>query len=85
MTTPHLIVGLLFLFGPELGLTLWPSPIPAVLMRFIGAIIVGNGVGAWLAARQGTWEGARVIFTIALSAHHTPANTPAYVPALPPR
>jgi hypothetical protein len=61
-----LVIGLLFLFGVELGLTLWPSPIPPVLMRFIGAIIVGNGVGAWLTSRQGTWEGARVIFTIAL-------------------
>jgi hypothetical protein len=35
-------------------------------MRFIGAIILGNGVGAVMLARQGTWEGARVLFTVAI-------------------
>jgi hypothetical protein len=61
-----LVIGLAFLFGPELGVTLWPNPITPVLMRFIGSIIVGNGVGAWLATRQSTWEGARVLFTVAI-------------------
>jgi hypothetical protein len=61
-----LVIGLAFLFAPELGINLWPTPISPVLTRFIGAIVVGNGVGAWMAARQGTWEGARVIFTVAL-------------------
>jgi hypothetical protein len=35
-------------------------------MRFIGAIVLGNGFGALLVARQGTWEGARALFTVAL-------------------
>lgn len=61
-----LVIGALFLFGPELKITLWPTEIAPVLMRFIGSIILGNGFGAVLAARQGTWEGARVIFTVAL-------------------
>jgi hypothetical protein len=61
-----LAIGLAFLFGPELNVTLWPTAIPPILMRFIGSIVVANGVGAWLAARQGTWEGAKVIFTVAL-------------------
>jgi hypothetical protein len=61
-----LIIGLAFLFAPELGFTLWPTPIAPVLSRFIGSIIVGNGVGAWLVVRQGTWEGARVLFAVAL-------------------
>ena len=37
-----------------------------MLSRFIGSIIVANGVGAWLVVRQGTWEGARVLFAVAL-------------------
>ncbi len=61
-----LVIGLLFLFGPELNFTLWPSAVPRELMRFIGAIVFGNGVGAALIVRQGTWEGARVLFTVAL-------------------
>jgi hypothetical protein len=61
-----LAIGLAFLAAPELGLTLWPTPISPVLSRFIGSIVLANGVGAWLAARQGTWEGARVLFAVAL-------------------
>ena len=61
-----LLIGLAFLFAPELGLTLWPTAIAPVLSRFIGSIIVANGVGAWLVVRQGTWEGARVLFAVAL-------------------
>jgi hypothetical protein len=61
-----LLIGLGFLFAPELGFTLWPTPIPPVLSRFIGSIIVANGIGAWLVVRQGTWEGARVLFAVAL-------------------
>lgn len=62
----NLIMGLAFLLAPELGWTPWPTPISPVLVRFIGAIIIGNGVGSFVAARQGTWEGARVLFTVAL-------------------
>jgi hypothetical protein len=62
----NLIVGLAFLLAPETGWTPWPTPISPVLVRFIGAIIIGNGVGSLVAARQGTWEGARVLFTVAL-------------------
>ena len=61
-----LLIGLAFLFAPELGFALWPSPIAPVLSRFIGSIIVANGVGAWLIVREGTWEGARVLFAVAL-------------------
>jgi hypothetical protein len=59
------IIGTLFLIGPELHWTPWPSPVSPVLTRFIGAILLGNAVGAIVAARQGTWEGARVLFAVA--------------------
>jgi hypothetical protein len=62
----NLIVGLAFLVAPETDWTPWPTPISPVLVRFIGGIIVANGVGTVVAARQGTWEGARVLFTVAL-------------------
>jgi hypothetical protein len=64
--TIDLIIGLAFLFAPELGFTLWPTPIAPVLSRFIGSIIVANGVGAWMIVRDATWEGARVLFAVAL-------------------
>ena len=61
-----LVIGLAFLFAPELGGSLWPTGIAPVLTRFIGGIVIGNGVAAWVVARQNTWEGARALFTVAL-------------------
>jgi hypothetical protein len=61
----NLVIGSLFLFGPELGFVLWPSPLPREIMRFIGAIVIGNGVGAALIFRRPTWENARVLIAVA--------------------
>ena len=61
-----LLIGLAFLLGPELGLTLWPTPIPLALMRFIGAIVFANGVGALMIVVRPTWENARTLFVVAL-------------------
>jgi hypothetical protein len=60
------LIGLAFLFGPEFGINLWPTTIPPLLMRFIGSIVLGNGVGAWMIYKDSTWESARVLFTVAL-------------------
>ena len=62
----NLLIGLLFLFGPELEFVLWPSPIPRELMRFIGAIVLANGIGAAMIVRRPTWENARVLIAVAL-------------------
>lgn len=61
------LLGLAFLFAPELSLPVWPTPLPPILMRFVGAIVLANGVALVVAARQGTWEGARVLFTVGLT------------------
>jgi hypothetical protein len=62
----NLTVGLLFLVGPEFNFTLWPSPVSSTLSRFIGAIIFANGIGSALVTWNGSWENARVLFTVAL-------------------
>jgi len=62
----NLLIGLLFLFGPELAFTLWPSPLPREMMRFIGSIVLANGVGAAMIVRKPTWENARVLIAVAL-------------------
>lgn len=62
----NLLIGLLFLLGPELGFALWPSPLPREIMRFIGAIVLANGIGAAMIARRPTWENARVLVAVAL-------------------
>jgi hypothetical protein len=61
----NLIVGLGFFFLPELQLPLWPVTISPVLDRFIGAIILGNGVGAiWLSTEQ-EWARVRPLALVA--------------------
>ena len=62
----NFLIGLAFLFGPELNLNLWPSPVGMELKRFIGSIIVANGIGAAMIVRRGTWENARVLMMVAL-------------------
>jgi hypothetical protein len=58
------LVGLLFLFGPELQFSVWPTTVAPLLMRFIGAIVLANAVGLWIGVRQGTWEGLRALFWV---------------------
>lgn len=61
----NLLVGLGFFFLPELHLPLWPTSIPDVLDRFIGAIILGNAAGAfWLATRK-EWAQVRALALVA--------------------
>src|SRR5216684_2770910 len=62
----NLGVGLAFFFLPELHWFVWPTAIPAMLDRFIGAIILGNAVGAiWLATER-EWARVRPLALVAV-------------------
>lgn len=61
----NLLIGLAFFFLPELHLPLWPTIISPMLDRFIGAIILGNGVGAiWLSTER-EWARVRPLALVA--------------------
>lgn len=61
----NLMVGLAFFFLPEMQLPLWPVGISPILTRFIGAIIIGNGVGAiWLSTER-EWARVRPLALVA--------------------
>jgi hypothetical protein len=62
----NLIVGLGFFFLPELKYPLWPTSIPAILARFIGAIIIGNAVGALWLSTEKAWARVRPLALVAL-------------------
>src|SRR5215471_10260425 len=62
----NLVVGLGFFFLPELHPPLWPSSIPAILDRFIGAIILGNAAGAFWLAGEHEWARVRPLALVAL-------------------
>jgi hypothetical protein len=61
----NLVVGLGFFFLPELHLPLWPTSVPPLLDRFIGAIILGNGVGAFWLATEREWARVRPLALVA--------------------
>jgi hypothetical protein len=61
----NLIVGFAFFFLPELDLPLWPVAISPVLTCFIGAIIIGNGVGALWLSGQSSWKVVRPLALVA--------------------
>ena len=61
------VIGFLFFFFPELPAlqVIWPVSISPVLDRFIGAIILGNAVGAlWLFGEQ-EWARVRPLALVA--------------------
>jgi len=62
----NLVVGLAFFFLPELSLPIWPTSIPTLLDRFIGAIIIGNGVGAIWLSTQSEWARVRPLAIVAV-------------------
>ncbi|MBV9231032.1 MAG: hypothetical protein JOZ18_17110 [Chloroflexi bacterium] len=61
----NLVVGVAFFFLPELHLPLWPVNISPVLDRFIGAIIIGNAVGALWLFTQRKWAHVRPLALVA--------------------
>lgn len=62
-----LVLGILFLLGPEIGVKLWPTDVAPLMSRFIGSIVFASGVGVLVLARMGTWEGARALFYVGLA------------------
>ncbi|MDQ6661130.1 MAG: hypothetical protein M3Z24_09215 [Chloroflexota bacterium] len=62
----NIIIGLAFFFLPELQLPLWPVSISPVLDRFIGAIIIGNGVGALWLSTEHEWARVRPLALVAV-------------------
>jgi hypothetical protein len=62
----NLVVGLAFFFLPELNLPVWPTSISPLLDRFIGAIVIGNGVGAIWLSTQREWARVRPLAIVAI-------------------
>lgn len=62
----NLVVGLGFFFLPELHPPLWPTSIPPILDRFIGAIILGNAAGAFWLCREREWARVRPLAIVAV-------------------
>jgi len=57
----NLVMGALFFVYPNLVIDLWPWPVRALAIRFIGAIFLAITFGCWSALRAKIWQRAKIL------------------------
>jgi len=57
-------MGALFFVYPSLVVDLWPWPVKALAIRFIGAIFLAIAFGCWSALRAKIWQRAKILVLV---------------------
>jgi hypothetical protein len=60
----NLVMGALFFTYPNLVINLWPWPVKALAVRFIGAIFLAIAFGCWSALRAKIWQRAKILVLV---------------------
>jgi hypothetical protein len=60
----NLVMGALFFVYPNLVVGLWPWPVKALAVRFIGAIFLAIAFGCWSALRAKVWQRAKILVLV---------------------
>jgi len=60
----NLVMGALFFAYPNLVIGLWPWPVKALAVRFIGAIFLAIAFGCWSALRAKIWQRAKILVLV---------------------
>jgi hypothetical protein len=60
----NLVMGALFFVYPGLVIGLWPWPVKALAVRFIGAIFLAIAFGCWSALRAKIWQRAKILVLV---------------------
>jgi hypothetical protein len=60
----NLVMGALFFVYPSLVIDLWPWPVKALAVRFIGAIFLAIAFGCWSALRAKIWQRAKILVLV---------------------
>jgi hypothetical protein len=60
----NLVMGALFFVYPNLVIGLWPWPVMALAVRFIGAIFLAIAFGCWSALRARIWQRAKILMLV---------------------
>ncbi len=60
----NLVTGALFFVYPNLVIDLWPWPVKALAVRFIGAIFLAIAFGCWSALRAKIWQRAKILVLV---------------------
>jgi hypothetical protein len=59
-----LVMGALFFAYPNLVIDLWPWPVKALAVRFIGAIFLAIAFGCWSALIAKIWQRAKILVLV---------------------
>jgi hypothetical protein len=60
----NLVMGALFFVYPNLVIDIWPWPVKALAVRFIGAIFLAIAFGCWSALRAKIWQRAKILVLV---------------------
>jgi len=60
----NLVMGALLFIYPALVINLWPWPVKALAVRFIGAIFLAIAFGCWSALRANIWQRAKILLLV---------------------
>src|SRR6058998_2776666 len=60
----NLVMGALFFMYPNLVIGVWPWPVKALAVRFIGAIFLAIAFGCWSALRAKIWQRAKILVLV---------------------
>jgi hypothetical protein len=60
----NLVMGALLFVYPNLVINLWPWPVKALAVRFIGAIFLAIAFGCWSALRAKIWQRAKILLLV---------------------
>ena len=64
LSAVNLILGLVFYISPDTMITLWPWPVKALAVRFLGAIFLAIALGCWSAVQAKFWQRAKILILV---------------------
>ncbi len=63
----NLVLGALFFVQPEIAAGLWPWPVKALAVRFLGATFLAIALGCWSARHAKVWQRAKILVLVGAS------------------
>ncbi len=60
----NLLLGAFFFVQPSAALGLWPWPVKALALRFLGAIFLAITLGCWSALRARVWQRGKILVLV---------------------
>lgn len=60
----NLVLGAFFFVQPDAAIGLWPWPVKALAVRFLGAIFLAITLGCWSALRVKVWQRGKILILV---------------------